>query len=69
VVHEVDTKNVVMLQADMTDADKSPDKALLQTLNGAGSIPLTAVYFPHQDQPRLLKGLYSVDDLVKILDQ
>ena len=66
VVHAVNDSHVVMLQADMTDTN-SPDKPLLYKLNGAGNIPLTAVYFPHQEQPKLLKGIYSADDLVKTL--
>jgi thiol:disulfide interchange protein DsbD len=69
VVRAVRDLNVVMLQADMTDVDHAPDKPLLRKLNGAGNIPLTAVYFPHQDQPRVLKGIYTADDLVKTLTQ
>jgi thiol:disulfide interchange protein DsbD len=69
VVHAVRDKDVVMLQADMTDVNNAPDKPLLRKLNGAGNIPLTAVYFPNQDQPRLLKGIYTADDLVKTLTQ
>jgi thiol:disulfide interchange protein DsbD len=69
VVDAVRDKRVLMLQADMTDVNNAPDKPLLRKLNGAGNIPLTAVYFPNQDQPRLLKGIYTADDLVKTLTQ
>ncbi len=67
VVHEVNEKHVLMLQADMTQ-DNAPEKPLLRKLNGAGNIPVTAVYFPNQQEPRVLTGLYSVDQLVRTLD-
>jgi suppressor for copper-sensitivity B len=59
--------NIQMLQADVTD--EGPASKLLNTLNadGAGSVPLTAIYFPHHAQPVLLKGIYSVDELMTAL--
>jgi thiol:disulfide interchange protein DsbD len=67
VVQAVHDKNVVMLQGDVTN--EGPASKLLDKLNaeGAGSVPLTAVYFPNRTDPVLLKGIYSVDDLVNTL--
>lgn len=64
----VDKNSVVMLQADVT-TKQALARPLLDKLNasGAGAIPLTAVYFPNRDQPTLLKGIYSADDLVRTL--
>jgi hypothetical protein len=49
--------------------NEGPGSKLLNQLNadGAGSVPLTAIYFPNHAQPTLLKGIYSVDDLVNAL--
>jgi thiol:disulfide interchange protein len=68
VVHEINQRKVVMLQADMTNPDAAA-RPLLDKLNaaGAGSVPLTAVYFPNQKEPTLLKGIYSADDLKNTL--
>ena len=67
VVEAVHDKNVLMLQADVTDP--GPATNLLEKINssGAGSVPLTAVYFPNRPNPVLLKGIYSVDDLINTL--
>jgi suppressor for copper-sensitivity B len=68
VVENVHDKKVLMLQADVTDP--GPATELLEKLNssGAGSVPLTAVYFPNRADPVLLRGIYSVDDLDSTLD-
>ncbi len=70
VVSAVDENHVTMLQADVTNKG-APARPLLDKLNasGAGAIPLTAVYFPNREEPTLLKGIYSADDLVKTLTQ
>ena len=66
VVHAVSDKNILMLQADVTN-ENAPARPLLGKLNAAGSIPLTAVYFPGQTQPRLLNGIYNATDLLNAL--
>ena len=56
VVHAVHDKDVVMLQADMTDVNNAPDKPLLRKLNGAGNIPLTAVFFSESGPAAAIEG-------------
>jgi thiol:disulfide interchange protein len=63
IVEAVRDHDIVMLKADVTD-DNAPARPLLGKLNPAGAIPLTAVYPPHSTDPRLLDGIYSVDDLL-----
>jgi hypothetical protein len=55
-----------MIKADVTD-DTAPARPLLGRLNPAGAIPLTAIYAPKSDGPRLLDGIYSVDDLLSAI--
>lgn len=59
--------DVLMLKADVTQ-DDAPGRELLGRLNPAGAIPLTAIYLPDQLTPRLLSGIYTVDQLVHALD-
>ncbi len=70
VVVAVDSNHVQMLQADVTFKTAAA-RPLLDKLNasGAGAIPLTAIYFPNREEPTLLKGIYSADDLVKAFTQ
>jgi thiol:disulfide interchange protein DsbD len=68
VVHEVNSRQIVMLQADMTHQD-APARPLLDKLHPGGSVPLTAVYFPKSTTPELLDGIYTTDDLLKTLNQ
>ena len=67
VVDLVREKDVVMLKGDITSAG-TPAGSLLRKLNPADSIPVTAVYFPNQQQPHVLNGLYTADDLVHTLN-
>jgi thiol:disulfide interchange protein DsbD len=67
VVKAVHSHDVLMLKGDVTN-DNAPARPLLAKLTDVGTIPLTAVYFPHQNQPKLLDGIYSVDDLVRVLN-
>jgi thiol:disulfide interchange protein DsbD len=67
VVDAVHKRGIVMLQADVTNADAA-GIPLLGKLNPVGSIPLTAVYLPNIPDPRLLDGIYSSDDLVDALN-
>jgi thiol:disulfide interchange protein DsbD len=57
---------VVMIKADVTD-DGTPAGTLLGQLEPARAIPLTALYLPGHDQPKLLDGIYSTTDLVALL--
>src|SRR5439155_12624404 len=61
IVRAVHDHNLVMIKADVTD-DTAAARPLLAKLNPAGAIPLTALYAPKADDPRLLDGIYSVDD-------
>lgn len=53
---------VVAIKADLTkqSADGWP---LLRSLNPVGAIPLTAVWRPGENEPRILTGIYSASDL------
>lgn len=68
IIRAVHDHDVVMIKADVTD-DTAPGRPLLAQLAPAGAIPLTAVYAPHSNDPELLKGIYSVDDLVGTLSK
>jgi thiol:disulfide interchange protein len=68
VVAAVRDQNVLMLKADVTDPGAA-GYPLLTKFSPAGAIPLTAVYPPHSDQPKLLDGIYSVTDLLGTLSQ
>jgi hypothetical protein len=41
----------------------------LEKLDPARAIPLTALYLPGVDQPKLLDGIYSSGDLIQLLDE
>jgi len=62
VVESVRKHDVVMLKADVT-RDDAPARPLLETLNPAGSIPLTVIYAPGSRNPIELTGIYSKEDL------
>lgn len=57
---------VVMLKADLTNAD-APGSDLLAQLNPGGGIPLTAVYSPKREQPYVLKSVYRTPALLSAL--
>jgi thiol:disulfide interchange protein DsbD len=66
IVRAVHDNNLVMIKADVTD-ETAPARPLLGKLNPAGAIPLTALYAPKSNDPRLLDGIYSVDDLLNAI--
>ena len=66
VVNAVKQGNVLAVQADVS-YENSPAVPLLQQLTPTGAPPLTVVYLPNAQAPRVLDGIYSVDDLVKAL--
>jgi suppressor for copper-sensitivity B len=66
VVSAIRDHHIIMIKADVTNED-APAHDLLIALNPAGAIPLTAVYEPNADRPDLLDGIYTVDDLVRII--
>ena len=55
-----------MIKADVT-YEATAAGSLLDKLDSARAIPLTALYLPGTDQPKLLDGIYSSDDLIKLL--
>ncbi len=67
IIAAVNSNRVVMIKADVTNGD-APAKPLLGRLSPAQAIPLTAVYPPHGGEPRLLNGIYSVNDLLHTID-
>jgi thiol:disulfide interchange protein DsbD len=66
VVDAINSRKVVMLQADVTNNNVQA-RTLLDQLNPAGSIPVTAVYLPHQSKPKVLNGIYKPADLLNTL--
>ena len=66
VVDAINSKKVVMLQADVT-GENIQARLLLDKLNPAGSIPVTAVYLPHAESPKVLNGIYKPADLLNSL--
>ncbi len=61
-------REVIMLKADVSD-ESAPAHDLLTKLSPAGAIPLTAVYLPGQVNPKLLDGIYTVDNLIQAVSQ
>jgi len=68
IVKSVRDREVLMLKADVTAGD-APARPLLDQLNPAGSIPLTAIYPPRAAGPIELTGIYTKADLQNALDQ
>jgi thiol:disulfide interchange protein DsbD len=66
VIAAVRDRDVVMIKADVT-YDGTAAGALLDKLDPARAIPLTALYLPGTDQPKLLHGIYNSSDLIKLL--
>jgi len=68
IVEAVRDHQVVMLKADVTGGDAA-GRPLLEKLNPAGSIPLTAIFVPSKEQPTELTGIYSVDALSRAIEE
>ncbi|MGC4030325.1 MAG: thioredoxin family protein [Tepidisphaeraceae bacterium] len=68
VVKALRDAGVVMLKADVTHGTEAA-VPLKDKLIATGEIPLTAVYRPGTSDPALLKGVYSANDLLSILDR
>jgi thiol:disulfide interchange protein DsbD len=64
---ELTKRGATLMKADLTQ-DGAPGSELLAKLNPSRSIPFTAVYFPGNDAPAGLTGIYSSADLVATLD-
>jgi thiol:disulfide interchange protein len=59
--------NITPLKVDLTNPD-APGKSLLEKLNPAGGIPLTAIWIPGQDEPIQLASVYGTGELLKALE-
>lgn len=57
-------KNVLLLKVDITSAG-APGSELLRQLNPAGGIPLTALYWPGEPEPRQLTSIYTAGTLIE----
>jgi thiol:disulfide interchange protein len=68
VVRTLKDHAVVMIKADVTDGDE-PAIPLLNQLNPAGAIPLTAIYAPNRKDPVLLTGIYSKAELQRAVEE
>lgn len=64
---ELDRRGVKLIKVDLTQ-DGAPGTALLGQLYPSRSIPFTAIYFPGNDTPAPLTGIYSSSDLFATLD-
>jgi len=60
--------DVVSLKADITQ-DSSHDKAFLVELGQGTSIPLIVVFAPGSDEPYVLQGFYSRNDVLGLIEQ
>ena len=58
--------NVVLIRADLTDAD-APGWAKVNQLNPGGGIPLTAIYGAKAGEPDKLTSLYTTQNLIDAL--
>lgn len=58
---------VVTFKADLT-SNKAPGWTRLKQLSSSGGIPLTAVYFPGEDEPVKLEAIYQTPSLVNALE-
>jgi len=67
VIAAVRDRDVIMVKADVT-YDGTAAGSLLDKLDPARAIPLTALYLPGTDRPKLLDGIYSSDDLITLLN-
>jgi thiol:disulfide interchange protein DsbD len=65
---ELIRRRVVLVKSDLS-AEDAPGWSLLRELNPAGSIPLTAVYLPGEDNPRILNGIYSREVLLQTIEK
>jgi thiol:disulfide interchange protein len=68
VIDAVRDRGVIMIKADVT-YDGTAAGALLDKLDPARAIPLTALYLPGSDQPKLLDGIYNSADLINLLEK
>jgi thiol:disulfide interchange protein DsbD len=65
-VDAVKQKDLKMVKADLTDKN-APGWELLRSLHPVGAIPFTAVYLPGEPLPHKIAGIYTTDDLLKVL--
>lgn len=56
-----------LVKVDLTEQG-APGSDLLAKLNPSGAIPLTAIYFPGDEEPALISGIYASSDLIASLD-
>ena len=64
---ELRKRGVTLIKADLTQ-DGAPGSDLLAKLNPSRSIPFTAIYFPGNETPAGLTGIYSSADLFAAID-
>lgn len=64
---EISKRGGTLVKVDLTEQG-APGSDLLAQLNPSGAIPLTAIYFPGQDEPALITGIYSSETLLAALD-
>ena len=64
----IQSDDVITFTADITNRD-SPDKEFLVSLEQGNTIPLIAVFAPGRDEPFILQGVYSQQDLVDLVEE
>ncbi len=66
--NELIRRRVVLVKSDLS-AEDATGWPLLRELNPAGSIPLTAVYLPGEEKPRILNGIYGREALLSTVGE
>ena len=58
--------NFQLMKVDLSDSG-APGEDLLLKLNPAGGIPLTAIYLPGRDRPKVLSAVYTTQTLINAI--
>lgn len=64
----VQSDDIQTFTADIT-IDSSVDKEFLVELGQGTSIPLIAVFAPGKDEPYILQGAYTQQDIIRLVEQ
>ncbi|MEM9415651.1 MAG: hypothetical protein AAGA29_09270 [Planctomycetota bacterium] len=64
----VQSEDIKSFTADIT-VDTSPDKQFLVDLGQGTSIPLIAVFAPGKEEPFILQGAYTQQDIIDLIEQ
>ena len=68
IIELMESDDVASFTADITN-DNSADKAFLDSLNQGAVIPLLLIYPPGSNEPYVLRGVYSQQDVFDLVEQ